>query len=583
MLNKLIVYLKKMNFILSSSQKKGVCIVLVLSIVGALFEMLGVSVILPLVQAMVSPEIISGNKFGQQILKIFGINSNEKIILFTVICSILIYWIKNIYLIFLAFIRTKFACKVQRELSVKMMDFYMERGYVFFLGKNVSELMRGIGASVASVFQVIQQILRVISEILTAAAIIIFILLTDINMALTFGSVAVLCFLLIIFIFKRKVQKGGAIYHEYLRKVNQAAYQAFEGIKEVVVMKRQKYFVESYRTAYEKQQKGVIIQNVASESPAYVIETMCVSALLIVVAVRFSIEGNLETMIPQLAAFAVAAFRILPSMGRISSSINMMTFYAPGIDEVYNNFIEADKIEKANQKESYDNNVVKFEQEIELKNISWRYPEQDSYVLEHLNLVIKKGQSIGFIGQSGAGKTTLADILLRLLNPNEGDIVVDGIEMCHKNLGWGNLIGFVSQAFYLNDDTIRKNIAFGIDEKDIENDLIWKALEQAQMSEFVKGLPNGLDTVVGERGIRFSGGQRQRLAIARALYFEPQILVLDEATSALDNETEAAVMGAIEALQGHKTLIIIAHRLTTIQKCDVIYRIADGKAEKVNI
>lgn len=581
--NKIIKCIRKLNYILQPSQKWLGVIVFLLSVIGAAFEMLGVSIILPLVQVMMTPEALWNNEYIVLLAEQIHIDTDKKLIIGVCFFSILIYWLKNLYLVFLSFIRSKYSCKIQKELSVKMMNFYMERGYAFFLGKNVSELMRGVGASVSSAYQVILQILRSLSEILTVFAIIIYIVLTDFIMALVFGGAAIIGLLLILFVFRKSVQKAGEKYHHYLAKTSKASLQAFEGIREVLVMRKQKYFAETYKKAYERQQNAVVIQNVAGDSPAYIIEMISITALLAIVTIRFVYGQNNELMLPQLATFAVAAFRILPSLGRISSSINLITFYAPGIEEVYNNFAEADKVDGTSKKEVYSKDLNKFEREIQVKNITWRYPGAENAVLDKLNLEIKKGQSVGLIGQSGAGKTTLADILLRLLIPNEGEIIVDGVEMCCDNIGWGKMIGFVSQAFYLNDDTIRNNIAFGIDDKEIDDESVWAALEQAQMSEYVKKLPAGLNTLVGERGIRFSGGQRQRLAIARALYFKPDILVLDEATSALDNETETAVMEAIEALQGHKTLIIIAHRLTTVQKCDIIYKIADGKAEKVNI
>lgn len=574
-------YLEKLNYILDRSQKRWGYVVFFLSFIGAGLEMLGVSIILPLVQIIIDPEKMWDNVYIQLLSERLNISSNEGLIFLICGLVILIYLIKNVYLIFLSYVRVKYSCKIQRELSIKMMKYYISRGYIYFTQKNVSDLMRGIGNSVSSTYQVIAQILKIIAEILTISAICIFIMLTDIGLATGVLLLATSSLIVVVKIFKKITQKAGRKYHEYLARVNKASYQAFEGIKEVLVMNRQDYFVNEYEYAYIKQQKASVIQNVSGEAPAYIIEFLCVTGLIVLVGARCIFDGNAKELVPQLAAFAVAAFRILPSLGRISSGINHMSFYIPAINEVYNNFKE---VENNSYGETNSINRVsvgvtlEFKREIKIKDIKWKYPNNGQYILNGLDMTIYKGQSVAFVGPSGAGKTTMADILLGLIRPMEGEISVDGVDLFRNKLGWGNLIGFVSQTFYLNDDTIRNNIAFGIDEKYVDDSLIWRALEQAQMKDFVDALPKKLDTVVGERGIRFSGGQRQRLAIARALYYNPEILVLDEATSALDSETENAVMEAIEALQGHKTIIIIAHRLSTIKKCDLIYEISNGKA-----
>ena len=582
MLNQGKDYLRKLNYILDPSQKKWGYVVFFLSFIGAGFEMLGVSIILPLVQIIIDPQEIWQNEYFQVIANRLNITTDKQLIMLVCGTVIMIYFLKNVFLTFLSYVRMKYSCKIQRELSIKMMKYYISRGYLYFTQKNVSELMRGIGASVSSTYQVVAQLLKLLAEVLTVIAICIFIMLTDIWLALGVVILAAMSLFLIMFVFKKLVKLAGDKYHKYLSQVNKASYQAFEGIKEVLVMNRQKYFVKEYENAYIKQQKAVVVQNVAGEAPAYIIEFLCVAGLILLVGWRCLSDENAKMLIPQLAAFAVAAFRILPSLGRISSSINHMSFYAPAIQDVYDNFNEVEEKSCCGEQKKIGDSISSFKHRIEVKDITWRYPNNEDYVLTGLCMTIEKGQAVALVGHSGAGKTTIADILLGLLRPETGEIYVDDSAMYKDNLGWGRMIGFVSQTFYLNDDTIRNNIAFGIDEKDIDDALVWQALEQAQMKEFVLKLPKGIDTLVGERGIRFSGGQRQRLAIARALYYNPEILVLDEATSALDSETETAVMESIEALQGQKTLIIIAHRLSTIENCDVIYEIANGKAWQKN-
>ena len=296
---------------------------------------------------------------------------------------------------------------------------------------------------------------------------------------------------------------------------------------------------------------------------------------------------DLQTFVPQLSVFAVAAFRILPSISKLVGSLNGLMYKRPALEAAYNGLREVEQYEKLVQEmvdDKLDRSCVKevsFLQKLEIKDIVWKYPRAQKEVIRDLNLTIQKGEAVGFIGPSGAGKTTLSDLILGLFKPQKGQILVDGIDIYTIPNRWAKMIGYVPQTVYLTDDTLRNNISFGIDESEVDDDKIWKALEQAQLKDYVMQLPEKLNTIVGERGIKFSGGQRQRVAIARALYYDPEILVLDEATSALDNETENAVMEAIDKLQKNKTLIIVAHRITTLKNCDKIYEIKDGKAFEV--
>ena len=393
---------------------------------------------------------------------------------------------------------------------------------------------------------------------------------------------AVACLVIILKVFRKWAKKSGEIYYEYTAEVNKVLLQAFQGIKEVLVMGRQKFFVDKYHEKYAKRQKGVVGQALSNEAPAYLIEGMCVSGLLLMVCVKVGDANDTTMLISQLATFVVAAFRILPSLGRISLYFNQMVFSLPGVNATYDNFIKVRSIDnmKAEIIEKREEVVGEFKSILKIQDVSWRYDGNVEDTLNDVNIRIQKGESVAFVGASGSGKTTLSDVILGLLTPQGGKVLVDGVDIRELKTSWCRMIGFVPQNAFLMDDTIRNNIAFGIKEDEIDDNMVWKALEQAQLKTFVEKLPNGLDTWIGERGVRFSGGQRQRVVISRALYYNPDILILDEATSALDTETETAVMEAIENLQGTKTLIIIAHRLTTIQHCDTIYRIEEGKAKK---
>ena len=462
----------------------------------------------------------------------------------------------------------------------------MKRGYEFFLSTNTSDLSRNINGDVSGVNTMLTQILRALIDILTIVLIVVYIMMTDWTMAIAVAVLSLICLLLIYGVFRKKMRKAGEMFSKYSALVNKYLLEALHGIKEILVKNKQEYFVENFDKANIQRQKATIRQTVGAESPAYIIEGICVSGLLGTICMRlmFGSEDALA-LVPALASFAVGAFRILPSLGRISSALNTALYYIPSLNRVYDNLNEIIRYDANRivlEKEGTEDiiPILKFNKEIKLENIDWKYQNKENEVISGLNLTIKKGQSVAFVGASGAGKTTLADIILGLLHPQGGKILVDGRDIADVNGNVSHIMGYVPQSVYLTDDTVRNNVAFGIAPMDIDDNRVWKALEEAQLKEYVENLKNGLDTMVGDRGIRFSGGQRQRIAIARALYENPDILVFDEATASLDNETEAAVMESIKKLQGHKTLIIIAHRLSTIKDCEMIYAIENGKAVK---
>lgn len=567
----------KYNFILTSSQKKWGAIVIIMTLIGAIFETMGVSIILPLVQVMIEPEQLMQNKLIANMIEWTGLDSRVSLIGAVGGIVIFVYLIKNAFLTLLSYVRVKYACKVQRELSLEMLESYMKRGYIFFLNAGTGELIRGMQSSIINTYTGLYQLFKLLAEVMTIFFICIYIMLTDSIMAFCVIGLAIICLVLVVFVCQKQARKCGEIYYKYSGEINQSLIQTFQSMKEILVMRRQKYFINSYNEKYQKQQKGFIGQTIATESPAYVIEAICVTGLIVAVCVKAVTSRNASLLVPQLAAFAVAAFRILPSLGRISNNFNQFMFCLPGINDTYRNFSEV------RQSKYFDSNIkekqcrIKFRNQISIEDITWKYPTANTDVLKDVSLNIKKGQAVAFIGKSGAGKTTLADIILGLLVPQYGRITIDGIDIKDIPDERSKMIGFVPQNANLLNDTVRRNIAFGIADEQVDDKKIWQALELAQMKSIIEKLPNGLNTEIGERGVRFSGGQRQRFAIARALYSNPDILILDEATSALDNETENAVMEAIDALQGHKTLIIIAHRLTTIKNCDVIYEVENGK------
>lgn len=572
----------KLRYILNKRQKKLAAVVFVMTIAGAALETLGVSIIVPLVQSFLAADELLQNKFVKPIAEFLHITTAVQLIVWISVAVIITYILKNAYMVLLSYVRVKFASKVKRELSVKMMHSYMEREYAYFLGVNTEDVLRGIGYDVSGVHEVLIQMFRIMAESLTAFCICVYIFYTDTVMAVGVVAVMGISLSALILIFRKKMKKVGDYYRKCTVEVNKYLHESFQGIKDVLIFHKEDYFVKSYETSFSNQQRAEVMKTIATESPAYLIEAVCVTGLIMVVGAKVVFGSDAASFVPQLAAFAIAAFRILPSIGKISAGFNQLIYACPALNAAYNNLREVVNFKKETrvQPQTYGNpeEKINFTKEIEIKNIFWQYPNADKIVIENLSLTIPKGKSVAFIGQSGAGKSTLADILLGLLVPREGDVLIDGVSIYQEMDSWKKTVGYVPQAVFLTDDTIRNNIAFGIEEKDIDDTKVQRAIEQAQLADTIAELPHGLDTILGERGIRFSGGQKQRVAIARALYNDPDILILDEATAALDNNTENAVMEAIDALHGYKTLVIIAHRLTTIRNCDEIYEIGDGKA-----
>lgn len=576
----LIDVLNKLNYILNKKQKKLSVIVLLMTVVGALLETLGVSIIIPLVSAFLSPDQLMENRYVKPIVLFLHIETSEQLLILISAAVIVIYILKNAYMLLLSYVRVKFSVKVKRELSIKMMNSYMEREYSFFLGVNSADILRGVGYDVSGVQDILFQLFRIMADGLTALCICVFIIRTDVVMAVSIIFLMGISLGLLLLVFRSRMKRIGDYYRECTAQVNKYLYEAFQGIKDVIVFHKEPYFIGKYAVSFTNQQTAEVSKTIAAESPAYFIEAIFVSGLITVVGVKMIAGSDTAVFVPQLSAFAIAAFRILPSIGKISAGFNQLICSCPALNAAYGNLkeVEAYKNESRVQRGSVKNGENIFKSEIAIRNMYWKYPNSERYVIEDLNLTIRKGKSVALIGESGAGKSTMADIMLGLLVPDRGDIEVDHVSIYEIMDSWKATIGYVPQAVFLTDDTIRHNIAFGVDEKDIDEDKIRYVVEKAQLADTIAALPNGLDTVLGERGTRFSGGQRQRVAIARALYNDPDILILDEATAALDNDTENAIMEAIDALQGYKTLVIIAHRLTTIRNCDEIYEIRDGKA-----
>ena len=547
-----------------------------------------------LVTLISNPEKIHSNEIMQYCYDFFNMTSDRQFFLFVVIALIFVYLIKNLYLLWINYVQYTFVFNNQLRLSGRLIDCYLKKPYTYHLDNNSAEMVRNVMLDSERFFQMLLSVFLTLSEILVAALLCVFLLIVD--PVITISVVAILAVFtgLYLILFKGKAKKYGKTNQIYDGKMHQSINQALGAVKDIKILHREKYFADSFLAYGKKKMTAVRNNNVLGQFPKYLIETVCIGTVLLVLVFKIYKGEDLNTMIPQLAAFAIAAFKLLPSVSKINNYANLIVFLKPSVDLIYRdikdtedmvNYEIADEsgnIIEINDDGSQNKDTCYVADKISINNIVYRYPHTDRDVLNGISFEIPLGKSIGFIGESGSGKSTLADVILGILTPTSGTVMYGNMDVHKHPLKWSKKLAYIPQSIFLCDDTIRNNVAFGIDEDKIDDEKVWKALREAQLEQFVKSQPDGLDSMVGERGVRISGGQRQRIGIARALYDNPEILVLDEATSALDTGTESAVMEAIDKLSGTMTLIIIAHRLTTIKNCDYVYKVENGNIYSVD-
>lgn len=572
--------IKELYYLFDKKQKIKFVGMIFLVLFGALAELIGVSAILPVVELAANPAVLESNTYCRLISKITGITDVNRVILILIGCIIALYIVKNIYLSFQTYAINSYSKNTRLHFSTRLMEAYMKQPYSYFLNKNTAEIMRSVNTDTVNLYTVLTNLFQFISQGVTALLLVAYLAMTNLWMTLVVAGLLGLSALVIIFILHRKMRALGRECQRVGAGIIKNAKQAFEGIKEVKIMNRERYFIDTYRDVYKRTTSIELVYNLMSYIPKYLIETFCIGGILSYLAVVISSGRNLGTILPQLAVFAVAAFKLLPSINALYTCFSSVLYNKASIDLIYHDIRE---VEDVSNDDLIDGEVEKvdFQKEITVSNLTFAYDVTADNILEDISLIIRKGESVAFIGESGGGKTTLVDNILGILTPQKGQILVDGKDITSISRSWHRNIGYIPQVIYLLDDSIRSNVAFGVKTEQIDDGKVWDALKEAKLDSFVNGLEKGLDTSVGEAGTRLSGGQRQRIGIARALYHDPDILVFDEATSALDTETEKEVMEAIEGLHGSKTMLMIAHRLSTIENCDHVYRVEAKSLQKV--
>lgn len=548
-------------------------------IFGAVLEACSVSMVIPVVGVVIDENSIQKYEIVRNIYNALHMQSITQFALLMMTALILIFIIKNIYLYWQLKLMYRFVYTNQFRTSERMMKNYLRKGYEFYLNADTAVIQRNITSDVNNMYALILSLLQLISEV------IVFVVLLGVMVASDWKMTVIIALplLAMLFIIKKVVKpimnKAGKENQDFYSGLFKWISQTVQGIKEVKIAGKEQYFTEEYIKCGRGYVNAVQKYTLYNSIPRLLIETVCIASLVGYMMILVSQGESVKEVTAVLSAFVVAAVRMMPCANRINNQLTSMAFYQPFFMGVSDNL--QDEISGENTDMSFAEvakEKLPVKKSIELRDITYHYPNAEPLIFDHADMEIPVGAAVGIVGASGAGKTTVVDILLGLLEIQTGGVYADGVSIKENYRSWLKNVGYIPQMIFMLDDTIRKNVAFGIAGEEIDEERLWEVLKEAQLDEFVKSLPEGADTSIGERGIRISGGQRQRIGIARALYYDPEVLILDEATSALDNDTEAAIMDSINSLHGRKTLIIIAHRLQTIEKCDMIYRVENGKA-----
>lgn len=576
---------KKLNYILDKRQKINIVVLAVMIFIGGILETLSISAMLPVVWVIIDAESVQQNKYCQWAMHFLHLHDMHEFIITLLVLLMIMYLLKNAYLLWLTSEQNRFISGNRNKIISQVLREFLNRPYEFYLDADIPTVFRLTDSDIPNVFSILMALISLASETIVFVLICGVLVATDWRLVLFLVIISGIVTIVMFKVLKPRLNKLGTTNQAIQSRIAKWRIQAIYGIKDVKVLHREAFFADNYESngkiGARLNQKYAVI----NAMPRLLIESIFMVSILGYLIVCVAAGDDMKQMIPTLTAFGLAAVRLMPCVNRINTYLTDISYFRPCLDYVYENMNINEISKKTNQTllPVDETKTMELRKRIELKDIVYAYPNTDTLIFNHADMEIPYGKSIGIMGPSGAGKSTIVDILLGLLKVHEGQILCDGDNVFDNYPAWLAQIGYIPQSIYLVDEPIRNNIAFGIADDEIDDNRIWQVLEEAQLKEFIQTLPEGLDTAIGDRGVRLSGGQRQRLGIARALYHNPEILVFDEATSALDNETEAAVMEAINSFHGKKTMVIIAHRLNTIEKCDIIYKVEGGKIAQTTL
>ena len=574
-------FLKKLIYLLSPRERRNAFLLIIMIVIMAFLEMIGVATILPFMAVLTNPGYIETNIILNKIFeisKIFGVENNQEFIFVLGVFVFILLITSIIFKAITAYVQVRFVQMREYTIGRHLIEGYLHQPYSWFLSRNSADIGKTILSEVGEIIgNCMKPIMEIISKSMIIFAIIILLILVDPKIAIAVGVFICLTYGVVFYFLKNLLVKLGK---ERLKN-NQIRFrvisEAFGAAKEVKVSGLEKSFIKLFSNSAK-----IIARNVAKSEaigilPRFFLEAIAFGGIVLLILIILAVSGDIISAIPVISLYVFAGYRLMPAIQQIYLSSTRLKFVGPTLDKVINDVKSLKALNLNLQQEN-----LNFNKTINLNNIDFSYPNTERKALKNINLSIPKKSCVGFIGQTGCGKTTIVDIILALLDPQKGTLEVDGQIIKEQNKrSWQRSIGYVPQQIYLSDNTIAANIAFGVETKDINYNLIEKSAKIANLHEFIiSELPNQYKTNVGERGVKLSGGQRQRLGIARALYHNPEVLILDEATSALDNETEKAVMEAINNLSKDLTIILIAHRLNTLEDCDIIFKLDKGQLVK---
>lgn len=566
--------------IIDRKERKKFWFLLVMMFFGSFLEIIGLSSVVSLISMMLQSDLLEKNKYIRYIFDWFGFQTQKRFMIYATLAMIGIYVFKTVYLIAEYYLQSQFVKYTQHNTAMKLLNNVLYRPYEYFTNINTADIVRTVYDDVNQFSSCLYAYLQLMTESVIAVCIILY--LFNMNFMITFYFLCMIAVLLagIRFFMKKRVYLAGQIRQTTGRERLKWMNQAIHGIKEIKIGQNEPFFYNKYREADIRFARAEIRYQFWSKAPSYCMEAVMMVCILVLILFLTFRDADIMGLVPDLAAFALAAAKLLPACTHINGYLTQISYTKPSMELVGQELKKIEKewrFDKSNSA-AYD---LKIKKGLSACNIDFTYAGYEKKILEGAQIEIPKGSAVGIIGKSGSGKTTVVDVLLGLLKPQCGEVCIDfaNIESCYPE--YLKKVAYIPQMIFLLDDTIRNNVAFGMESGKISDDKIWEALGKARLKEFVEKLPDKLDTQIGERGVRLSGGQRQRIGIARALFDDCEILVFDEATSALDGETEEAIMESVNHLKGDKTLIMIAHRMSTIMGCDKVYKVGNGKIQEV--